>query len=62
MRFGINLSHPTCAKAAEDEGAPPKKRGKATFVPTDVQSKLAAFCIALRSLNFPMFKQELISS
>ena len=60
LRFGINLSHTTCAKAAEDEGAPPKKRGKATFVPPDVESKLVDFCIALRSLNFPIFKKELI--
>ena len=60
LRFGINLSHTTCAKAAEDEGAPPKKRGKATFVPPDVESKLVDFCIALRSLNFPIFKEELI--
>ena len=47
LRFGINLSHTTCAKAAEDEGAPSKKRGKATFVPPDVESKLVDFCIAL---------------
>ena len=60
LRFGINLSHTTCAKAAEDEGAPSKKRGKATFVPPDVESKLVDFCIALRSLNFPIFKEELI--
>ena len=60
LRFGINLSHTTCAKAAEDEGAPPKKRGKATFVPPDVESKLVDFCIALRSLNFPIFEEELI--
>ena len=31
LRFGINLSHTTCAKGAEDEGAPPKKRGKGYF-------------------------------
>ena len=60
LQFGINLSHTPCAKAAEDEGAPPKKRGKATFVPPDVESKLVDFCIALRSLNFPIFKEELI--
>ena len=60
LRFGINLSHTTCAKAAEDDGAPPKKRGKATFVPPDVESKLVDFCIALRSFNFPIFKEELI--
>ena len=60
LRFGINLLHTACAKAAEDEGAPPKKRGKATFVPLDVESKLVDFCIALRSLNFPIFKEELI--
>ena len=47
LRFGINLSHTTCAKAAKDEGAPPKKGGKATFVPPDVKSKLVDFCIAL---------------
>ena len=58
--FGRNLSNTTCAKAAEDEGAPPKKRGKATFVPANVESKLVDFCIALRSLNFPILKEELI--
>ena len=60
LRFGITLSHTTCARAAEDEGAPPKKRGKATFVPPDVESKLVDFCIALRSLNFPILKEKLI--
>ena len=29
-------------------------------MPPDVESKLVDFCIALRSLNFPMFKEELI--
>ena len=60
LRFGINLPHTTCAKAAKDEGAPPKKRGKATFEPPNVESKLVDFCIALRSLNFPIFKEELM--
>ena len=59
LQFGISLSHTTCAKAAEDECAPPIKRGKATFVPPDVESKLVNFCIAWRSLTFPIFKEEL---
>ena len=40
---------------------PPKKGEKATFVPPDVECKLVDFCIALRSLNFPIFKEELIA-
>ena len=34
---------------------------KTTFVPRDVECKLVDFCIALRSLNFPIFKKELIA-
>ena len=42
FRFGINLSHTTCAKATKDVGAPPpKKRGNATFVPPDVERKFS---------------------
>ena len=29
-------------------------------MPPDVESKLVDFCIALRSLNFPIFKEELL--
>ena len=61
LGFGINLSHTTCAKDGADEGAPPKKKGKTTFVPTDVESKLVDSCFVLRSLNFPTFKEELIA-
>ena len=61
LKFGINSSDITCAKVAEDDGAPPKKRGKATFVPPDVECKLVNFCIALRSWNFPIFKEEIIA-
>ena len=44
LLFGINLSHTTCAKAAEDDGVPLKKRGKATFVRPDVNCRLVDFC------------------
>ena len=40
---------------------PPKKKGKATYVLPDVESKLVDFCIALRSFNVPIFKEELIA-
>ena len=30
LRFGINLSHTTCAKAAEDDGALSKKKRRKT--------------------------------
>ena len=60
LRFGIKFSHTTCAKAAEDEGAPPKKREKATFVPPDVESRLVDFCIALESLKVVIFEEQLI--
>ena len=46
--------------AAEDEGAPLQKIGKATFVAPDVESKLVDCCIAWRSLNFLIFQDELI--
>ena len=38
---------------------PPAKR--AIFVAPDVHSKFVDFCIPLRSLNFLMFKDELIA-
>ena len=61
LRFGVNLFHNTFAKAAEDEDAPPKRRGKATFVPPDVECELVDFCIALRSLTFAIFTEGLIA-
>ena len=61
LRFGINLSHTTCTKAAEDEGASSKKRGKTTFVPPDVECQIVDFHIALRNLNFQIFEAELIA-
>ena len=45
LRFGINLSHTTCAKAAEDEGAPPRREGRLLLCPPMSSPKLSTFVL-----------------
>ena len=54
FQFGIYLSHTTCAKAAEDESAPPQQERKSNFrcLRCQLQTCRLLYCIA----KFKLYK------
>ena len=60
LGFGIILSHTTCAKSTEDGVTPPQEEREGYFSAPRCRVQTCRLCIALRSLNFPIFTEELI--
>lgn len=61
MERGISISH-SSVKNYSTPGYEPAKNGKPSFLPDEFNQRLCEYVLALRSLRFPVFKDQVIGA
>ena len=60
QKFGIKISDSTAFRASEKPGQRPEKRGRQLILGADLESKLEDFCILLRDMNLPIYRDSIL--